>query len=207
MGCLFGWWVVCLCMYCGDDLSIRVFLWWVANASDELWRHMHEWALGWLRLVGFLKWYVSFAKEPCKRDYILQKRPTTLKERTNRSHPIWGIHKGREFVCADRFSCWDFSLCAKSQRGVSGRNISTRSWDLRDLGATHEKDFSHCVRKWRLRIQQPPCPWDTHYQFSIKTLLSTLTPCAKSQRGVCGRNISTRSWDRRDLGARFKKDV
>jgi len=30
---------------------------------------------GWLRLVGSLKLSVSFAKEPCKRDYILQKRP------------------------------------------------------------------------------------------------------------------------------------
>jgi len=31
--------------------------------------------MGWLRLVGSFKWQVSFAKEPCKRDYILQKRP------------------------------------------------------------------------------------------------------------------------------------
>jgi len=29
-----------------------------------------------LRLVGPLKTYVSFAKEPYERDYILQKRPT-----------------------------------------------------------------------------------------------------------------------------------
>jgi len=31
--------------------------------------------MGWLRLVGSLKSWVSFAKEPYKRDYILQKRP------------------------------------------------------------------------------------------------------------------------------------
>jgi len=31
--------------------------------------------MGWLRLVGSLKLYVSFAKEPYKRDDILQKRP------------------------------------------------------------------------------------------------------------------------------------
>ena len=30
---------------------------------------------GWLRLVGSLKLYVSVAKEPYKRDNILQKRP------------------------------------------------------------------------------------------------------------------------------------
>jgi len=34
--------------------------------------------VGWLRLVGSLKLYVSFAKEPCGRDYILQKRPIIL---------------------------------------------------------------------------------------------------------------------------------
>jgi len=35
--------------------------------------------MGWLRLVGFLKWQVSFAKEPYKRDYTLQKRPMILR--------------------------------------------------------------------------------------------------------------------------------
>ena len=32
-------------------------------------------SMGWLRLVSFLKLYVSFAKEPYERDDILQKRP------------------------------------------------------------------------------------------------------------------------------------
>jgi len=31
--------------------------------------------MGWLRLSGSSKSYVSFAKEPCKRDDILQKKP------------------------------------------------------------------------------------------------------------------------------------
>jgi len=31
--------------------------------------------MGWLRLVGSIKLQVSFAKEPYKRDAILQKRP------------------------------------------------------------------------------------------------------------------------------------
>jgi len=33
----------------------------------------------WLRLVGSLKSYVSFAKEPYKRDDILRKRPIFLR--------------------------------------------------------------------------------------------------------------------------------
>ena len=43
---------------------------------------MTEWyvwhIMGWLRLVGSIKLYVFFAKEPYKRDYILQKRPIIL---------------------------------------------------------------------------------------------------------------------------------
>jgi len=35
--------------------------------------------MGWLVLAGFLKSYVSFAKEPYKRDDILQKRPMILR--------------------------------------------------------------------------------------------------------------------------------
>jgi len=34
--------------------------------------------MGWLRLVGSIKWQVSFAKEPYKSDDILQKRPIIL---------------------------------------------------------------------------------------------------------------------------------
>jgi len=35
--------------------------------------------MGWLRLVGSLELQVSFAKEPYKRDYVLQKRPIILR--------------------------------------------------------------------------------------------------------------------------------
>jgi len=35
--------------------------------------------MGWLLLVGSLKLQVSFAKEPCERDNILQKRPIILR--------------------------------------------------------------------------------------------------------------------------------
>jgi len=49
---------------------------------------LHEWlGMGWLRLAGSLKLQVSFAKEPYKRDDILQDT-YNLKEPTNRGHPI-----------------------------------------------------------------------------------------------------------------------
>ena len=45
---------------------------------SQTWRS-HVTRMGWLRLVGSLKLYVSFAKEPCKRDDILQKRLVILR--------------------------------------------------------------------------------------------------------------------------------
>jgi len=46
------------------------------NCSTLLGLHTR---MGWLRLVGALKLKVSFAKEPYKRDDILQKRPIILR--------------------------------------------------------------------------------------------------------------------------------
>ena len=50
---------------------------------------LHEiiWHMGWLRLVGSLKLQVSFAKEPYKRDDILQKRPIILRSLLNVATP------------------------------------------------------------------------------------------------------------------------
>ena len=45
-------------------------------------------ATEWLRLVGSLQLQVSFAKEPYKRNKILQKKTYNFKEPTLRRHPI-----------------------------------------------------------------------------------------------------------------------
>jgi len=44
------------------------------HADDGHVTRMDEVHVGWLRAVGSIKLQVSFAKEPYKRDYILQKR-------------------------------------------------------------------------------------------------------------------------------------
>jgi len=53
--------------------------------------------MGWLRLVGSLKLQVSFAKEPSKRDDILQKRPIILRSL---------LIVGRWIAWCDRHSIW-----------------------------------------------------------------------------------------------------
>jgi len=53
--------------------------WYVCNTlpRSDLWPFTYT-RMGWLWLVGSIKLQVSFAKEPYKRDYILQKRPIIL---------------------------------------------------------------------------------------------------------------------------------
>jgi len=76
--------------------------------KDEQWQDILQYlnslrsAMGWLRLVGFVKFYVSFAKEPYKRHDILQKRPRILRSLLIVATPyrtyewvmwhIWTIH-------------------------------------------------------------------------------------------------------------------
>jgi len=50
---------------------------WMSRASNESCSSPRS-LMGWLRLVGSIKSYVSFAKEPYKRDNILLKRPIIL---------------------------------------------------------------------------------------------------------------------------------
>jgi len=46
----------------------------VTQSLSDLEREATNLPMGWLRLVGSVKLQVFFAKEPYKRDYILQKR-------------------------------------------------------------------------------------------------------------------------------------
>ena len=68
-------------------ISNRTHKNWVemSNVTQRMSKRMSDTAqrsnlpMGWLRLVRTLKLQVSFAKEPYKRDYILQKRHTILR--------------------------------------------------------------------------------------------------------------------------------
>jgi len=45
----------------------------------------------WLPLVGSSKLYVTFAKEPYEKDYILQKRPIVLRSLLIEGTPVLGF--------------------------------------------------------------------------------------------------------------------
>jgi len=93
--------------FCKKAANHRVFLRKVIRkdktpsaSSLRCTRHFAQETMGWLRLVGSLKSFFSFAKEPCKRDYILQKRHIILRSllivatpyvRHESFHPIHGI--------------------------------------------------------------------------------------------------------------------
>ena len=60
----------------------------------------------WLRLVGSIKLQVSFAKEPYKRDDILQKRPVILSILLTVATPHLGTceHVKKERISPKRYS-------------------------------------------------------------------------------------------------------
>ena len=58
---------------------LNIFTWFI-GAGGHIWRGEDaDTYMGWLRLVGSLKLWVSFAKEPYKREDILQKKPIILR--------------------------------------------------------------------------------------------------------------------------------
>ena len=65
---------VCICHYI--YLLLHIF----TTHKSLFWWYFLGWlsTIGWLGLVGSIKLWVSFAKEPYKRDAILQKRPIIL---------------------------------------------------------------------------------------------------------------------------------
>ena len=64
-------WGHCWAMYCGVATMMCGKMW----RSVRQWGVMEKLTMGLLRSVESIKLHVSFAKEPYKRDYILQKRP------------------------------------------------------------------------------------------------------------------------------------
>jgi len=68
-GSLYAWLHIYIYVY----MCIYVYIYIFARH----WCSMH--GMGWLRLVGWIKLNVSFAKEPYNSDYVLQKRPTILR--------------------------------------------------------------------------------------------------------------------------------
>jgi len=72
-------------------------------------------AVGWLRLVGSLKLYVSFAKEPHKKDEIVQKRPIILRSLLIVATPSqfrWCIvAKGAFCACVCVYVCVSVCMC------------------------------------------------------------------------------------------------
>jgi len=59
---------------------------------DNMYDDTHS-DMGWLQSVGSIKLQVSFAKEPYKRDDLLQKRPTNLSILLTKATPyVYDIH-------------------------------------------------------------------------------------------------------------------
>jgi len=112
--------------------------------------------MGWLQLVGSIKLQVSFAKEPYKRDYILQKRPIILSILLTVSTP---------YLCCDEI------LCNTLQHTVTPCNTLLYGVDVEDkchLTRTHCNTLQHTATH---------CNTLQHTATHCNTLQHTATHC------------------------------
>ena len=65
-------------VYCVGYYAARAIIY-GSTQRNHLLRHLQSSIMGWLRFVGSFKLHVSFAKEPYKRDDILQKKLIILR--------------------------------------------------------------------------------------------------------------------------------
>jgi len=96
--------------------------------------------MGWLRLVGSLKWYVSFAKEPYKTDNIMQKRPIIIRTLLIVATPY-----------SSQNSYWDCHGSFKEQRLFSVKFARFRNFlDFAQIWGTLESDKLWEFQCWRV---------------------------------------------------------
>ena len=114
---------------------------WVASYSSTM---------GWLRLVGSLKSQVSFAKEPHKRDYILQKRPVILRSLQIVAAPYAYVHT---HICTYAYGVATISRLLKII-GLFCRTVSFIGlFCKRDLWFVHICTYMHESRhKWMSHV-------------------------------------------------------
>jgi len=97
--------------------------------------------MGWLRLVGSLKLNVSFAKEPYKRDYILQQRPMIVRSLLIVATPYLGITP----VMSDTYESNHTCEWVTSHVRMSQHYSRHHSW-VRHIWVTSHTWMSHVSR-------------------------------------------------------------
>ena len=79
---------------CIQSIGVHTFTEMCTYMGIHIHNYLHLSPMGWLRLVGSLKLYAFFAREPYKGTSILQKRPTML-----RSLPIVATPYRYLYIC------------------------------------------------------------------------------------------------------------
>jgi len=113
--------------------------------------------MGWLRLVGSLKLQVSFAKEPYKRDDILQKRPIILRSLLMVATPyLSGYRRKRLHISPKKkkiqtpYTCvpWCIHTCDENHSYVWRDSFICVTWLVDMFDVTHSyvwRDSLICV--------------------------------------------------------------
>jgi len=137
--------------------------WVMAHTQWVMWQiwlsHM-----GWLRLVGFLKLYVSFVTEPYKRDDILQKRHAILRSLLIVATPY--------HICC--FPTKPHAQMSHGTRKSSGTLMNESCQTYKWVLSQHEWVMSHTHMNESCRTSYLTCSWVMPH---ISRSLVTHTTC------------------------------
>jgi len=106
-------------------------------------------SMGWLRLVGSLKLQVSFAKEPYKRDYVLQKRPIILRRLLIVATPYLQVHFNTRQHTATHYTA---THCNTLQHTATHCNTLQHSY-LQERNSKGSQRAALCAQKTLLRAK------------------------------------------------------
>ena len=145
-------------------LNVVIILYVIATLSYD-WRVVSWSHMGWLRRVDSFKLYVSFAKEPYKRDHILQKRPVILRSLliVATTYVFVTLRRVMAKESCDSFACvtwificvtWLIRMCDMTHLCMWYDSFANVTWlihvcDMTDLYLWH--DSFMCVT-WLLRV-------------------------------------------------------
>ena len=108
-------------------------------------------SMGWLRLVGSIKLQVSFAKEPYKKDDILQKRPMTLSILLTVATPYQNTHTHDSY--SSSVSLTNSTYEQGKSRTLHMTCIFTYEWHIKSRHELSDYTYSRFIRSLKRPIR------------------------------------------------------
>jgi len=125
--------------------------------------------MGWLPLLGSLKLYVSFAKEPYKRDDILPKRPIILRRLLIVATPWTFSHVRSIVIWHSKF--WSKLLKKRDSQKLDSQKVRSSNRKILKMWKQRGTWRASIVRTTCTRLQSLLCKRDLYFCSTTWSLL------------------------------------